>query len=228
MRFTWQTEVPQWAILAGMFILAAITWGWAPDQIPVHWNLTGEVDRYGGKFEGLLAIPLMALGMYLLLLFLPRIDPGRANYARFAGAYTTFRIAILVLLALVYGIVHLWIRERPVNVGAVMPAIIGGLMVVIGSLLGKIRPNWFVGIRTPWTLSSKMSWTRTHRLGGWLFLLVGLATLVSGAISPRLAFWVLMGGLGVTVVWSFVYSYVVWRGDPVKIPPAGTLPADDT
>jgi uncharacterized membrane protein len=228
MKVTWQTELPQWVILAGMFILALITWHSAPGQIPVHWNLAGEVDRYGGKFEGLLAIPLLALAIYLLLLFLPRIDPGRANYARFAGVYTTFRIAILVLLALVYAVVHLWIRQRPVNVSVVMPAFIGGLMVVLGSLLGKIRPNWFVGIRTPWTLSSKTSWTRTHRLGGWLFLLVGLATLVSGAISAPVAFYVLMGGLGLTVVWTVVYSYVVWRGDPDKVPPAGTLPADDS
>jgi uncharacterized membrane protein len=128
----------------------------------------------------------------------------------------------------VYAVVHLWIRQRPVNVSVVMPAFIGGLMVVLGSLLGKIRPNWFVGIRTPWTLSSKTSWTRTHRLGGWLFLLVGLATLVSGAISAPVAFYVLMGGLGLTVVWTVVYSYVVWRGDPDKVPPAGTLPADDS
>lgn len=87
MRTNWRTEWPHWAMLAAMFLLAAVTWRSAPDRLPVHWGLGGEVDRYGGRFEGLLGLPTLALGLYLLLRWLPRIDPGRANYAQFAGAY---------------------------------------------------------------------------------------------------------------------------------------------
>jgi uncharacterized membrane protein len=222
------SDIPHLVLLAAMFLAAALTWPSAPERIPVHWDLAGEVDRYGGKLEGLLGVPLVALGIYLLMRFLPRIDPGRANYALFAGAYAVLRFVVLALLAGIYGLVHLVIRGHPVRMGTVMPLFVGALFVVVGGLLGKIRPNWFVGIRTPWTLSSKAAWTRTHRLGGWLFLVTGLATLGAAAVGPRAAFAVLFTGGLVTAAVSMVYSYLVWRSDPDKIPPAGTLPADET
>jgi uncharacterized membrane protein len=226
MKIAWKIEVPQWIILALMFAGAAIAWPHAPDRIPVHWNINGQVDRYGGRFEGLLLMPLVALGMYGLLLVLPRIDPGRANYPRFRGAYNAIRIALLVLFAVFYVGMQVWVWTGHADIAFVAPLAVGIVIVVLGAVLGKIRPNWFVGIRTPWTLSSKVSWVRTHRAGGWLFIVVGLATIAATFISPRLAFRVLLGGLiggGVALV---VYSYVLWRQDPDKIPPAGTLPAD--
>jgi len=226
MKIAWKVEVPQWIILAGMFAAAAIAWPHAPDRIPVHWNINGEVDRYGGRFEGLLLMPLVALGIYVLMLVLPRIDPGRANYARFRGAYNAIRITLLVLFAVFDVGIQVWVWTGHADIALIAPLAMGIVSIVLGAVLGKIRPNWFVGIRTPWTLSSKVSWVRTHRAGGWLFIVVGLATIATTFISPRLAFWVLIGGLLGGTVALFVYSYVLWRQDPDKIPPAGTLPAD--
>ena len=180
MKVSWRTEWPLWVVLAGMFVLAAITWPHAPDRIPVHWGLNGEVNGYGGKFEGLLLLPLLAAGSYLLFLVLPNFDPGRANYAQFAGAYTMLRFAIVLVLALVDGVILLWIGGHRLSVATFIPMLVGGLFLVMGSVLGKIRPNWFVGIRTPWTLSSKLAWTKTHRLGGWVFMLAGLLFLAAG------------------------------------------------
>jgi uncharacterized membrane protein len=226
MKIAWKVEVPQWIILAGMFAGAAIAWPHAPDRIPVHWTINGQVDRYGGRFEGLLLMPLVALGIYVLMLVLPRIDPGRANYARFRGAYNAIRIALLVLFAVFYVVIQLWVWTGHADIALIAPLAMGIVSIVLGAVLGKIRPNWFVGIRTPWTLSSKVSWVRTHRAGGWLFMVVGLATIGATFISPRLAFWVLIGGLIGGTVALVIYSYVLWRQDPDKIPPAGTLPAD--
>ncbi len=81
MRTNLRAELPHLAVIAAMFLLVAATWSSAPDRIPVHWDLAGQVDRYGGKFEGLLLMPLLTLGIYLLFLVAPRFDPGRANYA---------------------------------------------------------------------------------------------------------------------------------------------------
>ena len=226
MKIAWKVEVPQWIILAGMFAGAAIAWPHAPDRIPVHWNIDGQVDRYGGRFEGLLLMPLVALGMYVLMLVLPRIDPGRANYARFRGAYNAIRITLLVLFAVFDVGIQVWVWTGHADIALIAPLAMGIVSIVLGAVLGKIRPNWFVGIRTPWTLSSKVSWVRTHRAGGWLFIVVGLATIATTFISPRLAFWVLIGGLIGGTVALVIYSYVLWRQDPDKIPPAGTLPAD--
>jgi uncharacterized membrane protein len=226
MKFTWRTEWPLWALLLAMFALAAITWPHAPDRIPVHWGLNGEVDRYGGKFEGLALIPLLGLGTYLLFIVVPRLDPGRANYAQFAGPYTLLRFSILVILALVDGIIHLWIRGVTVSVGMLAPLFVGGLFLVMGSVLGKIRPNWFVGIRTPWTLSSKLAWTKTHRAGGWVFMISGLLVALAGALNSRPALIGAIALAGVGVLGTVVYSYFVWHGDPDRVPPAGTTPAD--
>ena len=226
MKFSWRTEWPHWLLLAVMFVLAATTWGSSPERIPVHWNIAGHVDRWGGKFEGLLAVPLLALGIYALLLVVPRLDPGRANYAAFAGPYATIRLGTLVVLAVIYALVVLWVRGVRVNMEVWVPLIVGGLFVVVGNVLGKVRPNWFVGVRTPWTLSSKVSWTRTHRAGGWLFVLMGVLFMVTAVLRSAWAVWVLLGASVVGVAGLIVYSYVQWRRDPEKTPPAGTRPAD--
>jgi uncharacterized membrane protein len=226
MKLSWRTEWPHWLLLAGMLTLAVAAWPTAPDRIPMHWNVAGQVDRYGGRFEGLFAIPLLALAIYLLMAFLPRIDPGRANYAVFAGPYATLRLLLLVVLAAIDVLMQLIMRGVPVAIEVWMPLIVGALLVLVGNLLGKVRPNWFVGIRTPWTLSSKRAWDRTHRAGGWVFILLGLAfmatALVHTTASVQLAFVVVvLASLGLTV-----YSYLVWRRDPDKTPPAGTTPVE--
>ena len=223
---TWRHEIPQWLLIAGMFILTALSWPSAPDRIPVHWNAAWQVDRYGGKVEGLLLLPAMTLGLYLLLLLAPRIDPGRANYQRFAGVYNAFRLTIVTFLAVLHGAVLLSLRGYAIDLSTVMPLAIGALFVLIGNWMGKIRPNWFMGIRTPWTLSSKVAWVKTHRLGGWFFVGLGLACMASGVLHAPWLGSVIIGLLLVGVVVLSAYSYLVWRKDPDKVPPAGTLPAE--
>ncbi len=226
MKFSWRTEWPLWAMIAGMFLLGALTWSGAPERIPVHWGWSGEVDRYGGKFEGILLLPLLAFALYVVFLVIPRIDPGRANYARFAGAYAVVRYGVITVIAFVYAVIHLWIRGHRVEVSTLIPLLIGGLFVSLGSVMGKVRPNWFVGIRTPWTLSSKLSWVRTHRLAGWVFTTFGLCLMLSGLLRAKAAFVVTLALFAVGMVWTLVYSYLTWRRDPDRVPPAGTLPAD--
>lgn len=225
MKLTGRSDVAMWLVIAGMFALAAISWSGAPDRIPVHWNLDQQVDRYGGRFEGLLGIPLLTLGLYLLMLIVPRIDPGRANYPAFLGAFTTLRLALVVFMAALYAMIHLWIRGLEVGMNTVMPLLMGALFIVVGNLLGKLRPNWFIGIRTPWTLSSKDAWVRAHRLGGWVFIAGGLLFMVAGLVRAPWALWGAFGSFLAGVLGVVVDSYFVWRADPDKVPPAGTTPA---
>ncbi len=226
MKVSWRTELPSWLLMAGMWILAGLSWAWAPDRIPVHWGWNGQPDRFGGKAEGLLLMPAMTLGIYVLMLVLPRIDPGRANYRSFAGAYTVARLVMVTAFALIYGVTQLYIRNQALDTSTAVMSIVGGLLLVLGSLMGKLRPNWFIGVRTPWTLSSKLSWVRTHRLGGWLFTGLGLALILAALIHTAWALTAVMALFVVAVVWLTVYSYLVWRADPDKVSPAGTLPAE--
>lgn len=227
MKTTWRTEWPHWVLIAAMFALAAWSWDRAPDRIAVHWGLTGQPDRWGGKFEGLLAVPLLSIGIYALMLLLPRLDPGRANYASFAGPYRWLRLAVLSVMTGVYLLIVLWTVGRRVPIETAVPILVGALFVGLGNIMGKVRPNWFVGIRTPWTLSSKVAWDRTHRAGGWLFVLLGALLVACGFVKAAWMLGVVIAVGAVGVLGLTVWSYLLWRGDPDKTPPAGTLPAND-
>ena len=226
MRWVRTADIACVVLLAGMFLWAALGWSGAPDRFPVHWGLSGEADRFGGRLEGMLGPPILGLLLYLLLLFLPRVDPGRANYENFRAAYATVRVALVAMVAGVYGVMqHAARSDAPAGAASALPFILGGLFLVLGNILGKVRPNWFVGIRTPWTLSSAESWTRTHRAGGWFFVVMGLVLLATGVVARRAVFNAAMALLVLGIVGLAVYSYVVWRADPDKVPPAGRTAA---
>ncbi|MHC5211386.1 MAG: SdpI family protein [Planctomycetota bacterium] len=227
MKWSLRTELPLLLVLAAMFASAAWAWDRVPESMPVHYNLEGEPDRYGGRFEGLLLMPIIAAGTYLLFFLVPVLDPGRANYPRFASAFRMIRLAIVLFLAALYAFMVADALGADVPIGESVTMLVGALFIVLGFTMGKLRPNWFVGVRTPWTLSSKLSWTRSHRLAGWLFLISGAGTLILSPFSGRTALiFVIASGVlvGLTVV---VYSYIVWRHDPDRVPPAGTSPAED-
>jgi immunity protein, SdpI family len=224
MIFTWRSEIVQWLLIAVMFAAAAVSWPYAPDSIPVHWNLQGQVDGYGGKFTGLLLLPLVTLGLYVLFIVLPRFDPGYVNYRSFAGAYNVIRITLVVFMAALYGVTLIAAFGQPIDVGTFVTLGVGGLLVVLGNLLGKIRPNWFVGVRTPWTLSSKLSWNKTHRLAGWVFIVLGPLIALTGMLRSNGFLIATLAFGGVSLAWLVVYSYLVYRTDPNRVPPTGTSP----
>jgi len=221
MRIDKRVEAVQWLILVATLALTAWAWPRVPERMPVHWNLAGQPDRYGGRVEGLLMLPLVAVGLYALFLVLPRFDPGRANYPQFGGAYAAIRTAILGVLAVIHGAVVAVAMGWRGDFGSLIAVVIGAMLAVLGAALPRVQPNWFVGIRTPWTLSSRRSWERTHRVGGRLFVAVGLVTAGLGLVRASWAFVVMMAGLLVGVTAVIAYSYVVWRDDPDKVPPAG-------
>lgn len=220
-------EWPYWILLVAMFAASALAWDRAKLPIPTHWNIRGEVDGYGGRFEGLLLVPLLATGMYVLLLALPRLDPARANYASFAGPYRVMRAALAIMLAGLHALLVATALGYEVDTGRWVPVGIGLLFVVLGNVMGKVRPNYFVGIRTPWTLSSARSWEKTHRAGGRVFVVGGAALALAALIGiPSV-----LAGVGafaaIAVVWLFAYSWWEWRADPDRVPVTGTRPASE-
>ncbi len=220
MKLTWRTELPQWIVIAAMFALAAWAWPRLPERIPIHWNFRGEVDGYGSKWVGLLVLPIIALVFYGLLRLIHLIDPGKQNYAAFTTAFTAIRMAFTFFMAAVYVACLLSTFGQKVNITTFICLCTAGLFLVIGNFMSKIRPNWFVGVRTPWTLSSKTSWNKTHRLAGWLFILMGLSIAAAGIIQTLWAFGVMGVFVVACVVWMIVYSYLIYRDDPNRISPA--------
>lgn len=210
------------AVVGAMTVLSAWAWTQLPAgaQVPIHWGIDGRVDGYAPKELGLFMLPLVALAVAALLAVIPRFEPRRANLERSGKAYTAIWIAVVTLL----GAVH--VLSVALALGAVLdvsgPILIGaGLMfVVVGNYLPTVRPNYLMGIRTPWTLASDLSWVRTHRVGGRLFVVEGLVLIALGLVGVRaeiLAVAIVGAVVGELIV-VFVYSYRVWKADPGKRP----------
>ena len=203
-----------------MLILSAWAWVQIPagQKIPVHWNLAGQVDRYGGKAEGLLGMPLVVLFLVGLFAVITQIEPRKMHLRKSVKAYTAIWITGLIMLLALHVFGVLSTLGQKMDVSSVMPALIGLTFVGIGNYLPKLRSNFFAGCRTPWTLSSELSWSKTHRLGGKLCMLYGLAVIVGGLLLGNNAAYLLIivGGLAV-VVFVVMYSYVIWKSDPNKI-----------
>lgn len=215
----------QLSIIVGMFITAAIRWSSVPDRIPIHWNASGDVDGYGGRFVGLLLVPILALGVYALLALIPRLDPAKANYQSFKGPYLVIRTAVIAYLGFVYMVMNFAIgNEDGVPVDSLLFGSIAVLLLLLGAVMGKMRPNYFVGIRTPWTLTSKRSWIKTHRLGGWVFIVAGIAGGIGAIFGGVAAISALLGVLIPGVLFLAFYSYRVWRDDPDRVSAQDTHP----
>ena len=221
MEVRWQRELPHWLVLAAMFGLAALAWNDAPDRIPVHWGLSGSPDRVSDKVEGLLTLPFIALGTYLGLLLVPRMV--KATEEQLGSLFAWLRFAILVMLAALYLAVVLALKGVPIEIGRAGPALVGALLVAVGSAMGRMRPNAIMGIRTPWTLTSQKAWDASHRAGGWLFMAVGALMVLGGLTGLSWLFVGAIAGLLVGIVGLIVYGWQVCRSDRRRLRGGRTL-----
>lgn len=199
-------------VIAALAIALSI-WAYPslPPTVATHWNLRGTPDGFSSRFWAVAFGPLLILGMTLLFNVLPKVDPRRENYARFLGTYWLFANAVIVFMLLAHALVVATGLGYSVKIDRLMPLGVGLLFVVIGNYLTRVEPNWFIGIRTPWTLSSDTVWRKTHRTGGWLMVIGGLA-LAAGAFLPRAALLpLLIGTIVVVAVIPIVQSYVLWK-----------------
>ncbi|MGI8619404.1 MAG: SdpI family protein [Gemmatimonadaceae bacterium] len=201
-------------VIAVAFLASAVVYQDLPDRMPTHWNMSGEVDGWTSQPWGAFLIPIMLLVGLAIFHLIPSIDPRRGNYAKFKGTYEILIIAIMVFMLGVHLVILAAALGNDVSVARVMPLGVGILFMVIGNLLPRTRPNWFIGVRTPWTLSSDRVWERTHRFAGRLFVAAGALILLVGIVAPAMAQPVLIGSTVVVSVAVLVYSYVIWRGSP--------------
>lgn len=204
------------SVAAILLMLAASVLLWlltpADLRLPVHWGIDGQPDRYGSKWEAGLVIPGVAAVLLLLFSMAPRLEPRRQHLQQSAKAFRAIWMGTIGFLAVIHLAVVASGLGAHLNFLALTSGLIGLLFVVMGNYLGKTRSTFFLGIRTPWTLSSERVWDRTHRLGGRLFMLAGVVTVALALLAPPsyAAGFMLAGGIGVALV-SVVYSYLAWR-----------------
>jgi uncharacterized membrane protein len=179
-----------------------------PAQVPTHWNFTGQPDDWSSREFGAFFFPILLIGMYLLFIILPYLDPKKERYQQFTKVYWAFRLIFILFMTVIYFAAALAGVGYKVPIGPIVSAGIGILFIILGNYMGKIKPNWFVGIKTPWTLSNEEVWNKTHRLGGKLFILLGLFFIISTLfpvswIFPLIIILVL-GFTGLMVLYSYL------------------------
>ncbi len=207
-----------WAML--LFLLAFFALGiylapMTPDRVPIHWNIHGQVDGWGSKYINLFLVPSIALAVYLLMSFLPAVDPLRKNYEKFAKPYLYFKIFLtFFFLYLEIFLIYSSIRFTPPR-GSLMFALPFALLLVfIGWILPQLKRNFFIGIRTPWALISDENWKKTHEFGGKAFIAAGVISLIAAFFGSVASFVVLIGSMIAVVIAVFVYSYLEYRKNP--------------
>ena len=200
------------------FVLVAIVTGVAawlctvlPDRIPTHWNIRGEVDGYGGKWT-LFALPVMMVAMMVLFYFLPALSPKPFEVDSFRSTSLYIMVLVVGLFGymqgmLLYVVHHTAAKEPTIDLGRAFLAGMFPFFALLGNVLGKVRKNFYIGVRTPWTLASDRVWNDTHRLAAWVWVsagVIGFAMIVLGA-PIWAAFGVLIVSAFIPVIYSFVH-----------------------
>lgn len=206
-----------WAkILSGVlviidFLIAFWAYPQLGDRVPTHWNFAGEVNGYSSAFSGAFMLPLILLGIYLMFWIIPKIDPKKANYPDMARIYWISTLSVIFFMTLIH------ISALGVGLGyfKTLPkwyfSGIGLLFIVLGNYFGKIKFNYFFGIRTSWTLASEEVWYRTHRFAGPIWMVGGILLGIMGFLPTQ---WVTPLFVAVIILISGVpilYSYIQYR-----------------
>ena len=185
--------------------------------VPIHWDASGQANGWGPAWLSLLVTPAIQAGLLALLALIPRYEPRRLNLSRSGRAYSVIVVGVMALMAVVQVAVVAATLGGTFDMPVLVMGGVGVLFIAIGLVMPGFQPNYLAGIRTPWTLTSDLSWRKTHVVGGRLFVVVGAGMIVAMPFVSMFA--LVMGmlvGLTVMLVALFAYSYRVWKSDPDK------------
>ena len=203
-----------WAIIVAVAVFSLSVYHRLPERVATHWDVRGDVNGWDSRPFAAWMLPGVMVLIALLMPLLPRIDPRRVNFEKFRPTYDLIVNAIVTLL----GVIHVSVLGAglgwPILMERFTPLMIGGLLILLGNVLPRVRSNWWLGIRTPWTLSSERVWERTHRVGGYLLVGAGTVMILLALLPPPLAGFtvpIIVGIVIVTVAAPVIYSYFAWK-----------------
>ncbi|MFH1408425.1 MAG: DUF1648 domain-containing protein [Nanoarchaeota archaeon] len=197
-------------IIIAIFAFSFYLYPTAPDELPTHWNAQGEVDDYGSRFTALFLMPLLIVFVYLMLLFLPKMAVFKKNIDQLEPHLYGLKMVIILFFAVIWfgTIAHL--IGIPIDMTYLIGISIAGLFYYLGDFLKNVKRNYFVGIRTPWTLSSDLVWDKTHRLGSITFR-ANAVIIVLSLLYPLMLFPVMLITIFANVVFLLGYSFYVFK-----------------
>ncbi len=198
-----------------MFIVGAVFYPDLPSKIPTHWAYNGQVDAWADKsFLAVFATPLASLGVYILFLLFPLVDPKRRNFEKFTKTYNilvnivTAFFTVPFILMLATSLDKSFDATKSEKVFMIATSL---LLIVVGNYMGKVKQNWLVGLRTPWTLSNEVVWNKSNRFAGKLMVAVGIIGIIGAFLPVPYVGIVFISLLILAAVVSVIYSYVIFR-----------------
>ncbi len=193
-------------------VFSAAVYSRLPDRMASHWGVNDQVNGTMSRFWGAFLMPIISAAMLALFLLIPNIDPMKANIATFRSIFNGFIVAILAFLLYVHVLTILWnLGYQSFHMSTVLLPGLGLIFIFAGLMMRRAKRNFFIGIRTPWTLSSDRVWDQTHRVGGVLFVLCGLFALAGVFMPGAMAFLLLIVPLLAATLFLMVYSYWLYQ-----------------
>lgn len=193
------------AILLPM-LAGIILWNQLPEKIPGHWNAVGEIDGWSSKPFAVFGMPCILLAAQWLCVLGTGTDPKKNNHPEKILHLVLWIIPVLSVL--LHTVTYAVALGKEVRMEMVMPVFIGILFTIIGNYLPKCKQNYTIGIKIPWTLNSEENWNKTHRFAGRLWVVCGLAIVLTGFFG---GFWVFLPIVLLMVIVPFIYSYILHR-----------------
>ncbi len=205
-----KSEIIALGIILLAFAIATYFYPKMPDRVASHWNTQGQVDGYMSRFWGLFLIPLISSILLLFFFLIPRIDPLKENIEKFRSYFDGFVVLLIAFLFYIFLLTIIWNAGRRFNMTRAIVPSLGILFFYIGVLLENAKRNWFIGIRTPWTLSSEAVWDKTNKMGGRLFKAAGIIALL-GFILPGYALYLVVAPVVLAAGYLIVFSYFEYQ-----------------
>lgn len=197
-------------IIFSSFIIGFYFYPQMPEKMASHWDMQGQVDGYMSKFWGLFLMPLISIGLFLLFVLIPKIDPLKANIEKFRKYFDIFVVLIILFLFYIYLLTISWNLGFRFSMNQLLPPAMGILFYYLGILVEKAKRNWFIGIKTPWTLSSDRVWDKTHKIGGKLFKVAGAIAFL-GIFFQDYAISFVIFPVILVAGYTIVYSYFEYQ-----------------
>jgi uncharacterized membrane protein len=213
--FQIKKEIISILILIATLVGGTMFYSQLPEQVPTHWGLNGEIDGWSSKSFVIYWMPIFYAAMYLFLSFIVFIGPFKKNIEKFYNQYFYLKLGTVVFLAGIHSlIIASAISQNRLLIDKIVIFGVGALFIFIGSIMPKMKRNFFVGIRLPWTLASDIVWKKTHELGGKVFMVMGVVVALSGVIGGERAFIVMMGSIFGGIIFLGIYSYLEFKKLP--------------
>ncbi|WP_066498565.1 SdpI family protein [Abyssisolibacter fermentans] len=191
-------------------VCTAFVYSYIPNEVPSHWNIKGAIDEYQSK-EFVFFTASLPLLLYVFMIIIPKIDPKKKSYMKHKKAYRIFIYALILFFIVIHWLTIGVSLDYNLNISSYIKIGVGLLFIILGNYMGQLRHNYTFGIKTPWTLASEKVWKKTHKAGGYGFIISGLIFILTAIFNNEMSFYIALGSLLIIVLALTIYSYLLYK-----------------